>query len=1464
MRKQLGVGIVALCLGAAPPAFAELDPYDAHLEAMRDRGERALASETPTSSAPRVSLFGTRASPRAGASPAEAARRHLVSGAEQRGATAAAHGAELREVHDTGRGGIIVRFRQRVGGYDIVGGQLSVLMTRDLELVAVSGDLFPQAAADAVRPEAFEIAPDEAIAGAIEDRYGAEVQLAPAASEIRSGGLGAEAAFHIAPSSRTGVYLHEPARARPVLYPLGGELIPAYALHFVSSLGPSTEVTGQAYVIGARDGELLRRHSLSAGAGFDYRVWARDDELGTPHDGPQGSENPHPSGEPEDRTLEFIEPRDVSMLGFNANPDGEPDPWLPEGATETRGNNVDAYADHTLPDGFNEGEDVRAEISADGEFLHSYDPEAEPLDDDEQIMASVTQLFYVTNSLHNWYYDSGFDEAAGNAQEDNFDRGGVPGDRLLAEAQDAARTDDPPRNNANMLVPPEGTSPRMQMYLWDGPTEARVDALGRELSPVGVAQFGPADFDLEAEVVLVDDGETDTETGDEGSVTDACHPIQNDVSDALALVDRGGCTFETKAVHAEAAGAAGLIVANDEEDGVVQMAQGEEPAGVDIPALMITLGDGDDLKAALPETARMFRDSSAPERDGTLDNTIVAHEWGHYIHFRLVEDCQTTLQCRAMSEGFADFIALHMSIDEGDDLGGAYAVGQYAAAALPDSVYYGVRRVPYSTNPDINDFTFEHIQRGVELPDSHPISGGSPDNAQVHNAGEVWATALLDAYAALLLERDHEFEDARRRMSDYLVAGMKLAPPAPTYTEQARALLSAVWAADEEDFAVMAEAFAGRGFGSGAASPPRYSTDLVGVTASFDTAPELRLADAELRDDIDSCDDDGVLDLTETGTLTLTLENAGFGELRGTTVTVTADEPAISFPEGDSATIADVAPISSQQVEIPVAADDTLPDLAVVEFEVAAQDGDGQLGGQPFTVRELVNYDVVRNASTSDDMESPETPWSTEDLGPAPVWSLAGERGEAVWRGEQVPVVTDSRLVSPELEVGATDRLTISYRHRHSFAALSLDDEDGDINFAGGVVEIREPDGEWQDVSELAAPRYIGVIGIEGIGNPLQGRAGYVAENADYPGFEDVTLDFGREFSGSTVQIRFRIGAGEGLSAAGWEIDAVSVSGITNTPFYELQGEGGDCETLGSPSGCGGCASGGGGRAGTTLVAAALLWLMVRRRKPGRPTSRAGGGAAAAAGLVLALFLVTGGDAHAQRGGDYVVQSESIDTPKQGFPGAFNTRMAKRGGVVANLPLFQLDYGVTENFTAGINLLPAVSVFGGNHPGAAPRLRYRLYAGERFQSVATLQGGYMRTDDASWTGGYASTAFGLSLTDRQNVTFTALGLTVRGADEFERTHVSTFGFALDYDAFMTDRLGVNATLVSLPGLFVRESSPSENISARPPALGSLADQTFVRLLLAFRAGETWLLEAGGFAPLSLEVGTPWLSATKRW
>ncbi len=57
------------------------------------------------------------------------------------------------------------------------------------------------------------------------------------------------------------------------------------------------------------------------------------------------------------------------------------------------------------------------------------------------------------------HYQYGFTEAAGNFQLNNYGRGGSGNDPVYADDLDGSGTD-----NANFGTPPDGLSPRMQMY----------------------------------------------------------------------------------------------------------------------------------------------------------------------------------------------------------------------------------------------------------------------------------------------------------------------------------------------------------------------------------------------------------------------------------------------------------------------------------------------------------------------------------------------------------------------------------------------------------------------------------------------------------------------------------------------------------------------------------------------------------------------------------------------------------------------------------------------------------------------------------------------------------------------------------------------------------------------------------------------------------------------------------------
>lgn len=148
----------------------------------------------------------------------------------------------------------------------------------------------------------------------------------------------------------------------------------------------------------------------------------------------------------------------LTALDTNASPNG----WIGDGTNETRGNNVNAYLDwdaNNSPDlPWTQGSPQRV-------FDFAMDLSEHPYDYHD---ASVAQLFYMCNWYHDWLYELGFTEAAGNFQNDNFGRGGAGGDAVNAEAQDGSGV-----NNSNFSPTPDGIPPRMQMFLFTGATPAR-------------------------------------------------------------------------------------------------------------------------------------------------------------------------------------------------------------------------------------------------------------------------------------------------------------------------------------------------------------------------------------------------------------------------------------------------------------------------------------------------------------------------------------------------------------------------------------------------------------------------------------------------------------------------------------------------------------------------------------------------------------------------------------------------------------------------------------------------------------------------------------------------------------------------------------------------------------------------------------------------------------------------------
>jgi hypothetical protein len=93
--------------------------------------------------------------------------------------------------------------------------------------------------------------------------------------------------------------------------------------------------------------------------------------------------------------------------------------------------------------------------------------------------------------------------------------------------------------------------------------------------------------------------------------------------------------------------------------------------------------------------------------------------------------------------------------------------------------------------------------------------------------------------------------------------------------------------------------------------------------------------------------------------------------------------------------------------------------------------------------------------------------------------------------------------------------------------------------------------------------------------NPLSGRQAYGGTSGGYPGFVTQNVNLGTSLAGQTFRIRFRAGSDDSVGAPGWDIDEVSFTGLTNTPFDRLVADAGCPPPVTTPTGNAGGSSGG-------------------------------------------------------------------------------------------------------------------------------------------------------------------------------------------------------------------------------------------------------------------------------------------------
>lgn len=491
----------------------------------------------------------------------------------------------------------------------------------------------------------------------------------------------------------------------------------------------------------------------------------------------------------------------------------------------TRGNNTHAFQDqanlkHSSNDEPNGGPDLL--------FDFPFDPSFEPAGN---VDAAVVNLFYWTNYMHDFAYHFGFDEAAGNFQQNNYGRGGEGSDPLIALTQQGSATGKV--NNAYYQHDLEGSSPNIGMYIFHGTkrflfvNEPVVEA-GSFKTSFPSAGWGAGayvdDTPVSGEVVIARDGI------DNPYATDACETIINgaELNGKIALIDRGGCEFGWKALQAQQAGAIAVIFCNIDDDDYT-MNPGTYGSSVHIPVLMIGISDcqsissyaGNGLHVTLKDPGQV----GPMALDSDFENGLIAHEFSHGISKRLVGGPGTACLFNAeqMGEGWSDFISLAVTARPGDSGEMKRGFGTYAVK--DEQTGRGFRRYAYSTDMGVMPLTY----------------GDVAPNQEVHNLGEVWAAMLWDMYWALVEKYGwsadpYDETSGNHRAIQLVFDGLKNTPCSPGFVDGRNAIL----AADEslyngDDLCLLWEVFARRGLGY---SADQGSTDDAGdQKEAFDLPP---------------------------------------------------------------------------------------------------------------------------------------------------------------------------------------------------------------------------------------------------------------------------------------------------------------------------------------------------------------------------------------------------------------------------------------------------------------------------------------------------------------------------------------------------------------------------------------------------------------------------------------------------
>lgn len=397
----------------------------------------------------------------------------------------------------------------------------------------------------------------------------------------------------------------------------------------------------------------------------------------------------------------------------------------------------------------------------------------------------------------------------------------------------------------------------------------------------------------------------------------------------------------------------------------------------------------------------------------------------------------------------------------------------------------GIRRYPYSTNINVNPLTYSQIAI----------------NPEVHRIGEIWCSALWEMRALLI--KKYGFNEGQRQSIQLVVDGLKLTPNAPTFLDARDAILLADRVNNNgANQCLLWQAFAKRGMGYTASSD---GVDDPAPVESFDTPPY--------------CNDTGSVSLDKTNYLIGEAMRISVGDRNATnpvkvqiTSTVTGDNETLTLTpdtiyagvfNGTMRVASGLATRGDGALQASIEAGDTIK-VTYVDANPASN----------IAVESVATAGIVREKTLFEDqVENGNQGWIANGG-----WAITSQRSASPSRSwtdsanGSYSNNSSATLTSPAFDCRNLSNVTLSFSHSYEFES----------GFDFGIVETSVDDGAtWTRAASFTSQALnfgLASINLDTLNNQAAGR------------------------------IRFRIQSDASVTADGWYIDDIRLTGRSSNP----------------------------------------------------------------------------------------------------------------------------------------------------------------------------------------------------------------------------------------------------------------------------------------------------------------------------